>query len=122
MCTFIVEFVCNYINRGRCKAIDVAIRFGIGIKAVQILLKSTPDFIAKFNRGNYNLLHSAVLSQQDVDIIKMLLEYGADANMTSTNGETPLNITIQTNNVEITRLLLKHEADATRAGIQSLQM
>jgi ankyrin repeat protein len=41
------------------------------------------------------------------EIVRILLEYGADFNLTSNNGETPLMWACRRNNIDIVRLLLK---------------
>lgn len=44
------------------------------------------------------------------DIIKLLLQYGADTSIKDKRGNTPLHITTQNESSEITKLLLKHGA------------
>ena len=47
------------------------------------------DFNAKYNHDN-TLLHKAVLKKFDIEIIKFLLEHGANINSININKETPL--------------------------------
>lgn len=46
-----------------------------------------------------------------MDIAVTLLEYGAKANAESKAGYTPLHLSAQEGNVEMTTLLLNHNAD-----------
>jgi hypothetical protein len=45
------------------------------------------------------------------EIVRLLLEHGADPNMENTNGDTPLLISSNNGHTEISKLLLEHGAD-----------
>jgi ankyrin repeat protein len=51
------------------------------------------------------------LNNDLVEIVKLLLEYGAEVNVRNENGETPLHSASTNGQFEITNLLLKNEAD-----------
>lgn len=85
---------------------------------IEILLNHGVDVNAKFGQEEHTALHKAVVSiYDDKDIVELLLENHADLNMVTACGETPLNMAIREDNVEIARSLLKYGADATKPGI-----
>ena len=51
------------------------------------------------------------LNEDLVEIVKLLLEYGAEVNVRNENGETPLHSASEKGQFEIINLLLKNEAD-----------
>lgn len=54
------------------------------------------------------------VSKGDINIVKFLLENGADINMTGTNnGNTALHIATSFKNIDIVHLLIEHQADQT---------
>ena len=58
-------------------------------------------------------LHIAMY-QQNLTIVKLLLEYGFDPNVKSTKtGSTPLHYAVATNNLAAARLLLQYGADTS---------
>lgn len=57
-------------------------------------------------------LHAALVGKRSIEVIRLLLEHGADPEIRDSNGHTPLHTAaFHDNNVEIIRLLLKHGAN-----------
>jgi hypothetical protein len=66
------------------------------------------------------LLHSAIRDNRP-EIVRYLLDVGADVNETNQNGEFPLFLCVRYNRLDFARLLHSHGADATfQVGGQSL--
>jgi uncharacterized protein len=81
----------------------------------EVLVKWLLEQGAEINRKSNNpmkvaALHSAV-SAQHVGIVRLLLEHGADANLTQEQGIRPLHQAAHNGDVETTRLLLEYGAD-----------
>ena len=55
-------------------------------------------------------MHLAV-NYKDVEMIKFLLEQGADVNRKGVKGSTPLHFAVMAQNLEIVKLLKQHHAD-----------
>ena len=86
---------------------------------VQEILAASPDKNFRDSFGD-TALHVAVF-QKNIDIIKLLLDYGYDPNARTTeNGYTPLHNAVTANNVEAARLLLKYGANKSIKGFDGL--
>jgi uncharacterized protein len=79
---------------------------------VEFLLKNGADVkTAARNAQKVTALHGAV-ARRDVEIVKMLLEAGADPNARQERGFAPLHDTAANGNAALVELLLKHGARA----------
>jgi uncharacterized protein len=79
---------------------------------VEFLLKNGADVsMAARNAQKVTALHGAV-ARRDVEIVKMLLEAGADANARQERGFAPLHDAAANGNATLVELLLKHGARA----------
>lgn len=86
-------------------------------EAVQALL----DYGAEVNALSHSkvayipsntALHAALVGQRSLDVIRMLLEHGANPEIRDSNGHTSLHTAaFHDNNAEIIRLLLQHGAN-----------
>jgi ankyrin repeat protein len=80
-----------------------------GYETVQHMVKLNIDYINEKNEYGRTALITAV-NRNDKKIVKLLLKTGADPNLKSNNGNTPLMINL-TQKISITKLLLKYKAD-----------
>jgi ankyrin repeat protein len=79
---------------------------------VKRILATGPDPDVRDAFGG-TALHDAIF-QQNLEVIKLLLDYGFDVNATvPSNGYTPLHYCVWTNNLAAVRLLLAYKADKT---------
>src|SRR6267378_934049 len=79
---------------------------------VEFLLKNGADVkTAARNAQKVTALHGAV-ARRDVEIVKMLLEAGADANARQESGFVPLHVAASNGHAALVELLLKHGARA----------
>jgi len=79
---------------------------------VEFLLTNGADVkTAARNAQKVTALHGAV-ARRDVEIVKMLLEAGADANARQESGFVPLHVAASNGNAALVELLLKHGARA----------
>lgn len=79
---------------------------------VEFLLKNGADVkTAARNTQKVTALHGAV-ARRDVEIVKMLLEAGADPNARQERGFVPLHDAAANGNVALVELLLKHGAQS----------
>ncbi|OBT53419.1 hypothetical protein VE04_07004 [Pseudogymnoascus sp. 24MN13] len=53
----------------------------------------------------------------NIDVVKVLLELGADVTVADSNGETPLYVASHNGHVDVVKVLLEHGADVTVANI-----
>ena len=60
-------------------------------------------------------LHFAV-DRGEVDIVKQLLDSGAEVNAQDSSGETPLMLAVTCEHLELVRILLEHGADKSVAN------
>src|SRR6266478_5389704 len=79
---------------------------------VEFLLKNGANVAtAARNAQKVTALHGAV-ARRDVEIVKMLLEAGADPNARQESGFVPLHVAASNGNAALVELLLKHGARA----------
>lgn len=115
------EFLLNYMNntndinhkndRGYT-ALWLACELDAPLNLIELLLKKGSEHIGDgtFNRSP---LHTVVvLEKPNIEIVKLLLKYGAPINVVSKDGYTPLHIAISNNSYEIAKLLLEYTNDA----------
>lgn len=84
------------------------------LKIMKMLLRANFDPNSYFD-GIHKIIHEAV-KRQNKEMVKMLLDYGADVNDIAFQGHmgyeaTPLGLAIENGNIEIIRLLLDHGAN-----------
>jgi serine/threonine-protein kinase TNNI3K len=68
------------------------------------------------DKDGSTLLHLAVREgnwEGNVDIARLIVEYGADAVVQDRHGSTPLHIAAQNVSADLARLLAEHGADTT---------
>jgi len=63
-------------------------------------------------------LHFAVFKKENFEVIKLLLENGADLYMTNIYGESPLHLAALTENKDIVELLLKNNPEVNLKEFQ----
>jgi ankyrin repeat protein len=83
---------------------------------VKYLLVRGADVHAASRQGRFTPLHSAVATDAaecDVELVRALLDAGADPNAKSASGGTPLHTTAFTGDRESAELLLRYGADRT---------
>ena len=71
----------------------------------RILLPRTKDVKVVQSSNNFGLLHYAVLSHIDIDIIKELVRRGADVNLHNYTGETPMTLAYEQNDQNVIDVL-----------------
>lgn len=92
-----------------------------GLAAVQDEVGRNPSLVKKVypyqprgNEGDRTLLHYAIGNEnpesQHVDIVKFLVEHGADVNKQTEHAASPLHLAAANGNVAIARILLAHGA------------
>ncbi|GJQ81133.1 hypothetical protein Trydic_g10282, partial [Trypoxylus dichotomus] len=60
---------------------------------------------------NFPVENAIALTSNEIQIIKLLLQYGADVNYMNSNGVTPLTHAIKLKDKDVIRILLQHGAD-----------
>ena len=93
--------------------------YNANLEAVQVLLEYNPDVgLRDEDRDGDTPLHDILIKTKIspspegkvVEIVRRLLEYGADPNIRRRNGSTPLHQASSFGSPEVTRLLLSHGA------------
>lgn len=79
------------------------------IKFIDALFQNN-DLIDKKDRNDRTPLHEACLAKNP-EIVKLLLEKGADVKAEDKNGRTPLHEACSTGNLDVVKLLLQNSAD-----------
>lgn len=74
------------------------------------LLKFSPKHLHSFDEHNNTPLHKAIL-RGNISLVKMLLDHGANTNISNKMGHTPLHLAVICQNVEMVRLLVALNAD-----------
>lgn len=85
------------------------------IDGIKIISKATDFNINESdNNGETPLLKIIKSSINNINLIKLLLSYGADPNISDKNGMTPLIYSILQNNSSMVTLLIKYNADVNQ--------
>lgn len=92
-------------------ALHLAAFFG-QVKIVELLLARGAKLDLKSKNDLNNTPLNAAVAANRLEIARLLLEKGADANAHQQGGITPLHEAAAAGNVEMVRLLLAHRADA----------
>jgi len=80
------------------------------LSATQILLDYEADILAQDSLGN-DALKNAIISKASPDMIRLLINNGADINSINFNGITPLILAVKFDDDEIVELLIDRRAD-----------
>lgn len=91
----------------------------VGADAVRPLLMSQKRYVNFQDANGNTLLHWAV-KREKVDLIKLLLAYGADPAIKNKRGNTPLDRAYKVNNDYIIILLQNRDGDASPEDIRDL--
>lgn len=86
------------------------------IEALRFLLENKMDVNLRYNENSSTALHIAC-QQGNIEIVKLLLDFGANVFSINELKTTPLNIACSKGNLEIVRLLLIHGDTANIADI-----
>ncbi|MEF3302563.1 ankyrin repeat domain-containing protein [Paenibacillus sp. GYB003] len=101
-------YAAHYGNRD---AVRVLLEGGANVNAVS---HSNVSYIP-----SNTALHAAIAGERSLDVVRLLLERGADTRLFDSNGHTCLHVAaFHDDNVELIRLLLEHGADANAAAGQ----
>eukprot|EP01090_Pellita_catalonica_P002270 TRINITY_DN1187_c0_g1_i1.p1 TRINITY_DN1187_c0_g1~~TRINITY_DN1187_c0_g1_i1.p1 ORF type:complete len:910 (-),score=159.32 TRINITY_DN1187_c0_g1_i1:33-2435(-) len=100
--------VCAVTNKNETP-LHYAAKF-VRSEALEFLLKINPDAVFKQNSEGMTALHCACIAN-NIQCVKMLLEYGSLVNIIDENGETPLHHVARTGNCMNAIELVKNEAD-----------
>lgn len=93
-------------------ALHLAAHFGRTDTARALVEQDADVSLRSLNSLDNMPLHAAVAGGEHVELVRLLLERGADPNAIQHGGYTPLHETAQNGFIEATRLLLAHGADS----------
>ncbi|MUT65234.1 ankyrin repeat domain-containing protein [Paenibacillus sp. NEAU-GSW1] len=89
---------------GNKDAVQVLLNYGADVNAVS---HSSVSYIP-----SNTALHAAIAGERNADVIKLLLEHGAQTNIFDSNGHTCLHsAAFHDDNIELIRLLIEHGAE-----------
>ncbi|HEY5686906.1 MAG TPA: ankyrin repeat domain-containing protein [Yeosuana sp.] len=100
--------VINYKNTSGFTPLILACYNG-NIEVASLLAKKVDDINSN---SSYGTALMAAVFKNDFEITKMLLDLGANTNLSDTKGNTALHFATLLNNKEITKLLIDYGADA----------
>lgn len=108
----------NIINT---RPLYYAASFGlVDVVRLILLTEKDSDIDALGGRASSSALHVAVYRSHP-EVVKVLLERGADPNLCNQYGETPMLWAKSNRNTEIQRLLIKHGARHSKSKILESQ-
>jgi ankyrin repeat protein len=105
----------NALSSDGLTALGIAAHYG-QVEAVRTLLRLGAD-VNQLSQSKIpfipsnTALHAAIAGDRSVEVVKILLDHGADVTLTDSNHHTPLQAAAFNGNVEIGRLLLEKGAD-----------
>lgn len=91
------------------QALVRAAAFGF-YEIVEILLKNGVDANSRISKGKYTALMYASYRRDSIEIVKLLIEYGADVNLKDYRGQTALIWAIMNESAESIKTLLMNNA------------
>ncbi|XP_014226108.1 uncharacterized protein LOC106651923 [Trichogramma pretiosum] len=123
-------------ERPQMWANNILSKLGEDHKHLEILLKNKADVNEVFDNGQ-SILHLFIRSNictsttinelwkthpnvVGVELVKTLLQYGADPNAKDDNGDSPLQLAVSSNNSDVVEVLLEHGADVQSVDISKL--
>jgi len=74
--------------------------------AVNRLLREHPEFMNVRSSAQFTPLHSAIINNRHIGIIRRLIDAGADTNTANDVGDIPLNAAVLGEDVALVRMLL----------------
>jgi uncharacterized protein len=103
---------------GHPSCVEVLLRFGADVNAIS---HSKIDYIP-----SNTALHAAIAGERNLDVIRLLLENGANPNLFDSNGHTSLHVAAyHPDSVDIANLLLEYGADSfasAEGGLTPIQV
>lgn len=84
-----------------------------------LLAENHADFTRKDMFGD-TVLHTACMCGTDSEVIRFLIEHGAEVNAKNKEGSTPLCIAVQKKNVDVVRVLAENGADIHAKDAQGI--
>lgn len=100
-------------------ALYLACRFKSSIKTIKYLLDTTPDIANYGSNEGVTPLHIAC-SQGNIELIKLLVDYGAIIDVQDFDGDTPLHDAVLSSQYEVIATLLHAGADPEIRNTQEL--
>lgn len=114
----LLEMGLSFSNDHREQALDEAITWNASIQVVEMILEMGVDVDRPTeqpdHRRGYTALMHLLRRKNHIDHVRLLLEYGADVNVQSARGTTPLMVaSYNVENPAIIEMLLDYGADIT---------
>eukprot|EP00698_Gefionella_okellyi_P023665 TRINITY_DN8147_c0_g1_i2.p1 TRINITY_DN8147_c0_g1~~TRINITY_DN8147_c0_g1_i2.p1 ORF type:complete len:1447 (-),score=339.37 TRINITY_DN8147_c0_g1_i2:189-3998(-) len=103
----------HQLNDGVCSPLLSSVTKHMDASMVKLLLELGADVDRPHERTRMTALHQAVIRDQ-VDIVKILLEAGANVNALNKHGLSPVHIAILKKRADALKLFLETNADALR--------